>query len=41
MPYTIREATDDDASALADIIIQSNLTAFRGLVPDQCFTWLT
>ena len=41
MPYTIREATYDDASALADIIIQSNLTAFRGLVPDQCFTWLT
>ena len=41
MPYTIREATDDDAPALADIIIQSNLTAFRGLVPDQCFTWLT
>ncbi len=41
MQYSIREAAYDDAAALADIIIQSNLIAFRGLVPDQCFTWLT
>jgi ribosomal protein S18 acetylase RimI-like enzyme len=41
MNYTIGEATYDDAAALADIIIQSNLTTFRGLVPDQCLTGLT
>ncbi len=41
MHYTIREATYDDAAALADIIIQANHTTFRGLVPDQCLTGLT
>jgi ribosomal protein S18 acetylase RimI-like enzyme len=41
MPIAIREATPADAPALAEIVIESIQTAFRGLVPDQCLTWLT
>src|SRR5262245_1730634 len=41
MQIVIREATPADAAALADIVIDSNQTAFRGRVPDQCLAWLT
>lgn len=41
MNYRIRDARIDDAPALADAVIIPIVTAFRGLVPDQCLTWLT
>ncbi len=41
MHIAIREATPADATALADIVIESIETAFRGRVPDQCLAWLT
>ena len=34
MAIHIREATLVDAPALADIVIETNETAFRGRVPD-------
>lgn len=36
-----RLASNKDNLALADIVIDSTLTTFRGLVPDQCLDWLT
>ena len=41
MRVSIRDATLDDAPALADIVIDSIRTAFRGRVPDRCLEWLT
>jgi L-amino acid N-acyltransferase YncA len=41
MTYHIRDATYDDAPALADSVIEPIVTTFRGLVPEQCLTWLT
>lgn len=41
MPYCIRDATYDDAPALAETVIEPIVTTFRGRVPDQCLTWLT
>src|SRR3712207_4624956 len=41
MTYHIRDATYDDAPALADTVIEPIITTFRGVVPDQCLTWLT
>jgi GNAT superfamily N-acetyltransferase len=41
MRYQIRSATINDALALADIVLESTITTFRGLVPDHCLEWLT
>ncbi len=37
----IRDARPDDAPALADAVIIPIATTFKGLVPEQCLTWLT
>lgn len=37
----IRNATADDAPALADAVIEPIVTTFRGRVPQQCLAWLT
>ncbi len=37
----IREATADDAFALARVIIDATYSAFRGRVPDACLEWLS
>ena len=39
--HLIRDAVIDDAPALADCIIDPILATFRGLVPNQCLSWLT
>lgn len=41
MLYKTRPAEKEDNVALADIVIDSTITTFRGLVPDQCLEWLT
>jgi ribosomal protein S18 acetylase RimI-like enzyme len=39
--YQVRDARIEDAPALADVVIIPIVTAFQGLVPDVCLTWLT
>jgi ribosomal protein S18 acetylase RimI-like enzyme len=39
--YQIHDARIDNAPALADVVIIPIVTAFQGLVPDICLTWLT
>ncbi len=41
MPFTIRNATADDAEALAACVIEPIEATFRGRVPDQCLESLT
>lgn len=41
MSYHIRDARVEDAPALADTVIEPIITTFRGLVPDQCLSWIT
>jgi ribosomal protein S18 acetylase RimI-like enzyme len=41
MLYRIRDARVEDAPALADTVIEPIVTTFRGLVPDQCLSWIT
>jgi GNAT superfamily N-acetyltransferase len=40
MKVRIRPAVREDADALAEIVIESTVTTFRGLVPAQCLAWL-
>ncbi|MDQ3248010.1 MAG: GNAT family N-acetyltransferase [Chloroflexota bacterium] len=40
MSIRLREATIADAPALADVVIEPIVTAFQGLVPDQCLNWI-
>jgi GNAT superfamily N-acetyltransferase len=37
----IRSAVTEDAPALARVMIEANVQAFRGLVPDRCLEWIT
>ena len=39
--HKIRDAVYADSADLADVVIDANAHAFRGLVPDQCLEWLT
>jgi ribosomal protein S18 acetylase RimI-like enzyme len=41
MSYHIRDARVEDTPALADTVIEPIVTTFRGLVPDQCLSWIT
>jgi GNAT superfamily N-acetyltransferase len=38
---TIRAATLADAAALARVMIDAHVAAFRGRVPDRCLEWIT